>query len=99
MLRQRQLDTAPRRVQQQQRADDANDIGEHSGAHGYSSHTTVLPTTYTAMTLTMLLRENLSFLLTNRLPRRWLTLFMGWLSPIEHWLVRAPCMWLWQMFA
>ena len=25
-------------------------------------------------------QERLNFLLTNRLPRRWLTLFMGWLS-------------------
>jgi phosphatidylserine decarboxylase len=29
-------------------------------------------------------QENINFLLTNRLPRRWLTLFMGWVSRIEH---------------
>src|SRR5262249_13640691 len=34
-------------------------------------------------------QEQLNFLLTNRLPRRWLTLFMGWLSRLEHpWLAR-----------
>jgi phosphatidylserine decarboxylase len=34
-------------------------------------------------------QEDLNFLLTNRLPRRWLTLFTGWLSRIEQPLVRA----------
>jgi phosphatidylserine decarboxylase len=34
-------------------------------------------------------QERLNFLLTNRLPRRWLTLFMGWLSRLEQpWLCR-----------
>jgi phosphatidylserine decarboxylase len=51
------------------------------------------------MTQLMSLREHLSFLLTNRLPRRWLTLFMGWLSPSENWLVRAPGLALWKLFA
>ena len=32
--------------------------------------------------------ERLNFLLTNRLPRRWLTLFMGRFSKIENPLVR-----------
>jgi len=44
-------------------------------------------------------RENLSFLLTNRIPRRWLTLFMGWLSPIENPLVRTACIGLWKLFS
>ena len=47
----------------------------------------------------MPLRENLSFLLTNRIPRRWLTLFMGWLSPIEHPLVRTLGIGLWRLFS
>lgn len=35
-------------------------------------------------------QERLNFLLTNRLPRRWLTLFMGWLSRLEQpWLCRV----------
>ena len=29
-------------------------------------------------------QENLNFLLTNRIPRRWATLFMGWLARIEN---------------
>ena len=37
----------------------------------------------------MTLREELSFLLTNRVPRRWLTLLMGRLSPIEAPLVSS----------
>jgi len=36
--------------------------------------------------------------LTNRLPRRWLTLFMGWLSRLEQpWLCRA-CIAIWGLF-
>ena len=43
-------------------------------------------------------QENLNFLLTNRLPRRWLTLFMGWLSRIEQpWLTRAGIA-IWKLF-
>jgi phosphatidylserine decarboxylase len=47
----------------------------------------------------MPLRENLSFLLTNRIPRRWFTLFMGWFSPIENALVRAASIGLWRLFS
>jgi len=33
--------------------------------------------------------ERVNFVLTNRLPRRWLTLFMGWVSRLEYpWLCR-----------
>jgi len=43
-------------------------------------------------------QEQLNFLLTNRLPRRWLTLFMGWLSRIEQpWLARV-CIAIWGLF-
>ncbi len=41
----------------------------------------------------------MSFLLTNRIPRRWLTLFMGWFSPIENPLVSAACIALWKRFS
>jgi phosphatidylserine decarboxylase len=44
----------------------------------------------------MNLRESLSFLLTNRIPRRSATLFMGWLSPIEQPLVRSLSLGLWK---
>jgi phosphatidylserine decarboxylase len=44
-------------------------------------------------------QERINFLLTNRIPRRLLTHFMGWLSRIENrWLCRVG-IWLWQRFA
>jgi phosphatidylserine decarboxylase len=43
-------------------------------------------------------QQQLNFLLTNRLPRRWLTLFMGWLSRLEHpWLCRTGIA-IWGLF-
>jgi phosphatidylserine decarboxylase len=42
--------------------------------------------------------ERLNFLLTNRLPRRWLTLFMGRFSRIENPLVRALSIGTWRLF-
>jgi phosphatidylserine decarboxylase len=43
-------------------------------------------------------QEDVNFLLTNRIPRRWLTLFMGWVSRIEHPWVSAACIALWKLF-
>jgi len=43
--------------------------------------------------------EDLNFLLTNRLPRRWLTLALGWLSRREHPAVRGTCLLLWRLFS
>lgn len=44
-------------------------------------------------------QEDLNFLLTNRIPRRWATLFMGWFSRVEL----PPVPWLalriWRLFA
>jgi phosphatidylserine decarboxylase len=42
--------------------------------------------------------ENLNFLLTNRLPRRWLTLFAGWLSRLEQPLLTRACIGIWRLF-
>ena len=42
--------------------------------------------------------EQLTFLLTNRLPRRWLTLFMGRFSRIEIPLLRALSIGIWRLF-
>jgi phosphatidylserine decarboxylase len=42
--------------------------------------------------------EDLNFLLTNRIPRRWLTFFVGWVSRIEHPLVRSACIAVWRLF-
>src|SRR5688572_1907649 len=47
----------------------------------------------------MTLREELSFLLTNRVPRRWLTLLMGRLSPLEVPLLSSAAIELWKMFS
>lgn len=45
------------------------------------------------------LRENINFLLTNRIPRRLATRFIGWLSPIEQPIVRKLSLALWKFFA
>jgi phosphatidylserine decarboxylase len=44
-------------------------------------------------------QEDLNFLLTNRVPRRLLTLFMGWLSRIEQPWLCAACISLWRLFS
>jgi phosphatidylserine decarboxylase len=43
-------------------------------------------------------QEDINFLLTNRIPRRLLTQFMGWLSRIEQPLVCRSCIALWRLF-
>ena len=47
----------------------------------------------------MSLAEELSFLLTNRIPRRSATLFMGWLSAIEQRWLSSTAIGLWKMFS
>jgi len=44
-------------------------------------------------------QEDINFLLTNRIPRRWLTQFMGWFSKIEQPLVRDASIALWHAFS
>jgi len=44
-------------------------------------------------------QEDVNFLLTNRIPRRALTIFIGWLSKVEQPLVRETCLALWKMFS
>lgn len=44
-------------------------------------------------------QEDLNFLLTNRIPRRSLTQFMGWFSRIEHPLVRDISLAVWRVFS
>jgi phosphatidylserine decarboxylase len=43
--------------------------------------------------------EDLNFLLTNRIPRRLATRFMGWFSRIEHPLIRDMSIGVWRLFA
>lgn len=44
-------------------------------------------------------QEDINFLLTNRIPRRVLTRFIGWFSQIEHPLVRDLSIALWRLFS
>jgi phosphatidylserine decarboxylase len=44
-------------------------------------------------------QEDINFLLTNRVPRRLLTQFMGWFSKIEQPVVRALSIGVWRLFA
>lgn len=48
--------------------------------------------------MNILMQEDLNFLLTNRIPRHALTLFMGWFSKIEQPFVRFVSMSVWQLF-
>jgi phosphatidylserine decarboxylase len=43
-------------------------------------------------------QDDINFLLTNRIPRRWLTQFVGWLSRIEQPWLCAACISLWRLF-
>jgi phosphatidylserine decarboxylase len=44
-------------------------------------------------------QEDLNFLLTNRIPRRFATQFVGWFSKIEQPLVRDASIGLWRLFS
>jgi len=44
-------------------------------------------------------QEDLNFLLTNRIPRRSLTTFVGWLARIENRWLCASCIALWRLFS
>ena len=55
--------------------------------------------TLRAQILRLLQQEDLNFLLTNRIPRRLLTRFMGWFSQIEQPWVRDVSIGLWRFFS
>jgi len=55
--------------------------------------------TLRAQILRLLEQEDLNFLLTNRIPRRLATQFMGWFSRIEQPLVRDLSIALWRFFS
>jgi phosphatidylserine decarboxylase len=44
-------------------------------------------------------QEDLNFLLTNRIPRRWLTLLVGRLSRVRHPFVRDASIGIWKLFS
>jgi phosphatidylserine decarboxylase len=54
--------------------------------------------TVRSLLLRLVMQEDLNFLLTNRIPRRLLTRFMGWFSEIEHPLVRDASLAIWRYF-
>ena len=43
--------------------------------------------------------EQINFLLTNRIPRRYATIFMGWFSKLENPLIRSVSIAVWRFFA
>ncbi len=43
-------------------------------------------------------QERINFLLTNRLPRRWVTLFVGWVSRVEQPVLCWLCIAIWRLF-
>lgn len=47
----------------------------------------------------LLEQEDINFLLTNRIPRRLLTRFIGWFSKLEHPIVRDLSIGLWRFFS
>ena len=55
--------------------------------------------TLRAQILRVLAQEDLNFLLTNRIPRRLATQFMGWFSQIQQPLVRDLSIALWRFFS
>ncbi|MEP0354557.1 archaetidylserine decarboxylase [Paraglaciecola sp.] len=48
---------------------------------------------------TLTKKEQINFLLTNRIPRRWLTFFIGWFSQIQSPLLTRVSIWVWSLFA
>jgi phosphatidylserine decarboxylase len=45
------------------------------------------------------LGEDINFLLTNRIPRRWATQFIGWLSKVEQPVIRDLSIGIWRLFS
>jgi phosphatidylserine decarboxylase len=53
----------------------------------------------TKLTHALTKQEQLNFLITNRIPRRWLTQFMGWYSAIENPILTKASIAIWQLFS
>jgi phosphatidylserine decarboxylase len=71
---------------------------------GRGARATVLQSSDVYMTVRTLIsqvagQENLNFLLTNRIPRRWLTLLVGRISRIRHPWVRDGSIAIWKLFS
>jgi phosphatidylserine decarboxylase len=57
------------------------------------------PATVKAAFGRLFLQEDVNFLLTNRIPRRLATQFMGWFSKVRHPLIRDLSIGVWRLFA
>jgi phosphatidylserine decarboxylase len=55
--------------------------------------------TLQAQIFRLLAREDINFLLTNRIPRRWATQLVGWFSKIEQPLIRDLSIGVWRFFS
>jgi phosphatidylserine decarboxylase len=58
-----------------------------------------MPTTLRSLLAKVSQQEDINFLLTNRIPRRLATQFMGWFSKIEQPLVRDLSIGVWRLFS
>ena len=56
-------------------------------------------TTFRSTLARIVQQEDVNFLLTNRIPRRLATRFIGWFSQIEQPLVRDLSLWIWRLFS
>jgi phosphatidylserine decarboxylase len=61
--------------------------------------TTAMPTMLSSLLAKVTQQEDLNFLLTNRIPRRLATQFIGWFSRIEQPLVRDLSIGVWRAFS
>jgi phosphatidylserine decarboxylase len=68
-------------------------------AHPQSDSPADLRSRFRALLARFALQEDLNFLLTNRIPRRLVTQFMGRFSKIDHPLVRDLSIGIWRLFA
>jgi phosphatidylserine decarboxylase len=64
-----------------------------------TSTTSATSTTLRSLLSKVTQQEDLNFLLTNRIPRRLATRFMGWFSKIEQPLVRNFSIGVWRLFS
>src|SRR4051812_291169 len=74
-------------------------MGSMSDAARTLSETSYSQVTIRAMLARVFQQEDINFLLTNRIPRRLATRFIGWFSKIEQPLVRDLSIAIWRMFS
>jgi phosphatidylserine decarboxylase len=65
----------------------------------YPLHERVLPMTVRSAIMKVLQQEGLNFALTNWIPRRSATSFMGWFSKLENPMIRGASIRIWRFFS